>query len=172
MRCLKRNQRPFYYCLYVDGKNAESTAIVGQAVSGICICGNSEQSINFIIDEHGNETGERILNYASPVEMYANISQATGQANTEQFGNLENYDKVIVTDDMNCPIDENSVLFIDKKPEYSDAISNDVIESSTLFGNDTVIQKTYKVPVYDYIVRRVAKSLNSISIAVSKVKVS
>ena len=51
--------------------------------------------------------------------MLANISQATGQSNTEQFGNLENYDKVIVTDDLNCPIDENSVLFIDKEPEYS-----------------------------------------------------
>lgn len=172
MKCLKRNKRPFYYCLYVDSKTNSSTAISGEAICGISICGSSEQSANYIIDEHGNETGERILNYASPVEMYANISQATGQANIEQFGNLENYDKVIVTDDMNCPIDENSVLFIDKKPEFSDVTSNNVIESNTLFGDDTVIQKAYKVPVYDYIVRRVARSLNSISIAVSKVKVS
>ena len=65
------------------------------------------------------------------------------------FGNLESYDKVLITDDMNCPIDENTVLFIDKEPQ--------VVKDK---------------PLYDYTVKRVAKSLNSISIAVSKVKVS
>ena len=68
----------------------------------------------------------------------------------EQFGNFISYDKVIVTDDLTCPIDENTVLFIDKSPEYDDD------------GN----------PLYDYIVKRVARSLNSISYAVSKVTVS
>jgi hypothetical protein len=139
MRCLKRNQRPFYYCLY-------------------------KEEIP-ILDEYGNETGQTIVVYDEAVEMMANISQATGQSNTEQFGNLENYDKVIVTDDLNCPIDENSVLFIDKEPEWKDAEYN---EQTAI----TVTGATVKVPVYDYTVRRVAKSLNSISIAVSKVKVS
>ena len=124
MKTLKRNQRTFWYCLY-DHKIP-------------------------IVDEYGNQSGEEIVVYAEPVEMKANISQATGQSNTEQFGNLENYDKVIVTDWMECPIDENSVLFIDKEPEYS-------LEDN---------------PMFDYIVRRVAKSLNSVSIAVKKVNVS
>ena len=119
-----RNDTKFYYCLYSDKIP--------------------------IVDEHGNETGENQVVYAAPVGMYANISPASGAAQTEQFGNLENYDKVIVTRDMDCPIDENSVLFIDKEPEYS------------LDGD----------PIYDYTVRRVAKSLNSISIAVRKVNVS
>ena len=123
MNTLKRNQRTFYYCLYEDKETS--------------------------YDEYGNEAGERVI-YAEPVEMKANISQATGQSNTEQFGNLESYDKVIVTDWMECPIDENSVLFIDKEPEYS-------LEDN---------------PMFDYIVRRVAKSLNSVSIAVKKVNVS
>lgn len=101
-------------------------------------------------DDYGNETGSPRVLYGEPVEMKANVSQATGISNTEQFGNLENYDKVIVTDDVNCPIDENSVLFIDKEPEYS------------LDGD----------PMYDYTVRRVAKSINSVSIAVRKVNVS
>lgn len=139
MRCLKRNKRPFYYCLY-------------------------KEEIP-ILDEYGNLSGERIVTYDDEVLMEANISQATGQSNTEQFGNLENYDKVIVTDDMNCPIDENSVLFIDKEPEWKDAEYN---EATAI----TVTGATVKVPVYDYTVRRVAKSLNAISIAVSKVKVS
>lgn len=50
----------------------------------------------------------------------------------------------------NCPIDENTLLFVDKEPE---------------FGNDGN-------PLCDYRVRRVAKSLNSISYAISKVTVS
>lgn len=139
MKCLKRNQRPFYYCLY-------------------------KEEIP-ILDEYGNETGQTIVVYEDEVELSANISQATGQSNTEQFGNLENYDKVIVTDWIDCPIDENSVLFIDKEPEWKDAEYN---EQTAI----TVTGATVKVPVYDYTVRRVAKSLNSISIAVSKVKVS
>lgn len=146
MRALVRNKRPFYYCLYSDKIP--------------------------IVDEYGNETGEGIRTYEEPVLMYANISQATGQSNTEQFGKLENYDKVIVTDDLDCPIDENSVLFIDKEPEYTDGVTIDYQESSTLFGDDIATPVTVQTPVYDYTVRRVAKSLNSISIAVRKVEVS
>lgn len=139
MKCLHRNKRPFYYCLYK---------------------GEIE-----LLDEYGNLSGEKIVTYEDDVMEMANISTATGQSNTEQFGNLENYDKVIVIDDLDCPIDENSVLFIDKEPEYKDAEYN---EQTAI----TITGATVKVPVYDYIVRRVAKSLNSISIAVSKVKVS
>ena len=139
MRQLKRNERPFYYCLYLS------------TVS--------------VIDEYGNESGEGIETYSPHVKMYANISQATGQSNTEQFGNLDNYDKVLVTTDMNCPIDENSVLFIDKAPAYTDVPTH--IPTAITTSDATVT-----VPVPDYVVRRVAKSLNSISIAARKVSVS
>ena len=125
MRTLKRNQRKFWYCTDT---------------------GEREE----IYDEWGNATGEYIPVYNEEQEMYANISPASGYAQTEQFGNLESYDKVIVTDWMGCPIDENSVLFIDEEPEH-DASNG--------------------LPLYDYTVRRVAKSLNSISIAVQKVDV-
>ena len=94
-------------------------------------------------DEYGNETGEELVVYKPAVAMNANISAATGSAQVEQFGNFAGYDKVIV-------IDENTVLFIDKEPQYDED------------GK----------PLYDYMVKRVAKSLNSISYAVSKVTVS
>ena len=118
-----------------------------------------------MIDEYGNESGENIVVYQNPVEMYANVSPATGQSNTEQFGNLENYDKVIVTDDLECPIDENSVLFIDKQPEYS-------LVRTYRPTAITATEEFVRVPNYDYTVLRVAKSLNSVSIAVRKVRVS
>ena len=139
MKTLKRNLKPFYYCLF-------ASAIP-------------------ILDEYGNESGEQILTYEDAVLSHGNISQATGQSNTEQFGNLENYDKVIVTDDLNCPINENSVLFIDKAPEYT-SVPNYTATAVTTNASSV------SAPVPDYIVRRVAKSINSVSIAVRKVTVS
>lgn len=146
MRCLERNKRTFWYCLYTDREA--------------------------IVDEYGNETSEYRPIYSKPVEMEANISPATGMSNTEQFGNLDSYDKVIVTDDLSCPIDENTVLFIDKEPEYTEVDSHTVDEGDALYADDEVTPVSYSVPAYDYVVKRVAKSLNVVSIAVSKVKVS
>lgn len=146
MNTLKRNERPFYYCLY-----------------------NSEVPM---VDEDGFETGETIVTYHDPVMMSANISPATGMSNMEQFGNLENYDKVIVTCDLNCPITETSVLFIDKEPSYTQVPTHTVTEATALYGEDTIDVETVTVPVPDYTVIRVAKSLNSISYAVRKVELS
>ena len=146
LKALNRNQQTFYYCLF-------------------------QEKIP-VVDEYGNETSEYIVRYGTPTEMTANISPATGYSQTEQFGNLDNYDKVIVTTDMDCPIDENSVLFIEKEVEYTDAETVNYTPSDTVLGDDEVETVTVQVPVYDYVVRRVAKSLNSISIAVRKVDVS
>lgn len=88
--------------------------------------------------------------YGDAVELRANISPATGSTSVEQFGNNVEYDKVIVLDDTACPIDENSILFVDTTP--------------TKNSNGDY--------VYDYIVKKVARSLNSVSIAISKVVVS
>lgn len=88
--------------------------------------------------------------YSEPVALRGNISPATGSAHVEQFGNNVVYDKVIVLDNPDCPIDENSILFIEVEPELN-AVGD---------------------YVYDYIVKKVARSLNSVSIAISKVKVS
>jgi len=144
MRCLKRNMKTFWYCLYESSEDIE--------------------------DEYGNITGEKVAHYAPAVSMTANISAATGQAQTELFGNLDSYDKVIVTDNLNCPIDEHTVLFIDKEPEYDEEETEETVEGDALYGDQTVT-KVIRRPKYDYIVKRVAKSLNSISIAVRKVDV-
>lgn len=124
MKLMKRNLSPVYYCLYADKQPQ--------------------------VDEEGYETGETQVLYKPPKKLMCSVSPATGYAQVNMFGNLDSYDKVLITDDMSCPIDENSVLFIDKKPEFN----------------------SEGVPLFDYTVRRVAKSLNSISYAISKVKVS
>lgn len=117
MRTQVINRTPFYYSLFVKADPEK--------------------------DENGFYTGEKKLFYRRPVRYTkGNVSPATGNSSVEQFGTLENYDKVIVTADLNCPINENSILWID----------------------DLNTQHAY-----DYIVRRVARSKNSLSIAVAKV---
>lgn len=123
MKLMKRNLKPVHYCLYADRVP--------------------------LLDDDGNETSEQRIVYGEPVKLMCSVSPATGYAQANMFGNLESYDKVLITDDMTCPIDENTVLFVDKEPEFRDG-----------------------KPIFDYTVRRVAKSLNAISYAVSKVKVS
>ena len=102
-------------------------------------------------DEYGNKTGEYSIVYGNPVEIKANVSAARGEATTRQFGEDENYDRVIVLDDPKFPISVTSILWIDTLPEIAE-------DGST------------KTP-HDYIVKQVAASLNSVSIAVSKVNV-
>lgn len=126
MLTLHQNKTDFYYCLY-QGKTE-------------------------LTDDDNMPTGEYVITYSDPIHMRANISRATGNTNLEQFGNSLDYDKVIVTANTNCPIDENTILFIDKKPSKD--------------GNGNYLFD------FDYVVEKVAKSLNSISIAVKKVNVN
>ena len=142
-----RNDTQFWYCLYDP---------------------TTEYAV---LDENGNETGEIIPNYLSAVSMWANVSPASGQAQVEQFGNLDSYDKVIVSHDMNCPITEMSALFLEKEPEYATITTHELVVGSALFAPSAISEVTYQLPKNDYIVKRVAKSLNSISIAVRKVDV-
>ena len=102
-------------------------------------------------DEYWNLTGEYKLRYGNPQEAAGNVSAARGEVTTRQFGDDESYDRVIVMDDPKVPIEKSSILWIETMPViYSDG--------------------TTDTP-HDYIVKQVAPSLNSVSIAVSKVNV-
>ena len=125
MRCLTRNKTPFYYAPYID---------------------ESE-----ITDEYGNRTGEYELTYGNPVRVSGNVSAAQGNIQSRQFGESEMYDKVIVLDDRNTPIDEYAILWVDTLPHLNEDGSTDT--------------------PHDYIVRKVARSLNGVAIAISKVAV-
>ena len=136
MRCLERNKQTFYYCLYwkivpiylpLDGDDSDQARI---------------------------ETGESKVLYHRPVKLRANVSAAKGEAQIEQFGSSLQYDRVITLCDMSCPIDENTVLYIDKIPTKR-------FEGRLIHNDD-----------HDYVVVRVAKHLNTISIAIRKVDVS
>ena len=126
MRCMTRNKAAFYYAAY--GGETE------------------------IIDEAGNVTGEFVPSFSNPIVIKGNVSAARGEVQSRQFGESERYDKVIVLDDCNAPIDEHSILWVDTLPLLNEDGSTDT--------------------PHDYIVKKVARSLNTVSIAIGKVKVN
>ena len=124
MRCLERNKVSFWYCPFVRKEP--------------------------VVDEKGRKTGEQRVIYDAAVPVNANVSSAMGEAQEQVFGNLEAYDKVIVIEKPDFPMDENSVLFVDKAPAYAKD------------GQ----------PLFDYVVKQVARSLNTVSYAITKAVVS
>lgn len=113
-----------------------------------------------IVDEYGNVTGEYDVKHGKPVVGWANISAAMGETQTRQFGESLKYDKVVVMDNDSPPIDEYSVLWVDIEPQRN--------EDGSLMINE----RGSVITPHDYVVKGVAKSLNSLSIAISKVNVS
>ena len=125
MRCLRRNLVRIFYANYIDREAVK--------------------------DEYGNLTGEYKLQYGNPHEVEGNVSAARGEVTTRQFGDDESYDRVIVMDDPNVPIEKSSILWVENMPVIKPDGTTDT--------------------PHDYIVKQVAPSLNSVSIAVSKVNV-
>lgn len=179
MRTLDRNKRKFYYCLHTAKEK--------------------------IYDEDHNFTGDYTPSYAEAVMAYGNISAASGSTDTEQFGTEITYDKTIVLQGINWPIDENTVLVIDNDlfttdefvgngtartftmsevpqrmikvsidgvPTEDYARVGDEISFFTAPSDNAKIEVQYEpaIPNYDYIVVRVAVSLNHTVLAIKRVE--
>lgn len=100
----------------------------------------------------GKRTGQHKIKYGNPIEARANVSAARGSLDDEHFGINADYDRSITTCDKNLNLDESSVLWIEKTPEIA-------ADGST------------ETP-WDYVVVKVAKSINSTTVAIKKVSVS
>jgi len=107
-------------------------------------------------DSDGNYTGEKVVNYGTPTSIEINVSYvkgavdiSRGQASLEEYGIDTDYMATLVTDDMSCPLDETSVLWIGREPK--DAQQNDV--------------------PYNYTVLRRLPSLNSLTFVCREVDV-
>ena len=121
MQALAQNKQPIWYALYTG----KTDLIVG-----------------------GLKTGEKDASYTDPVKIWVNVSASRGTADIEQFGINENYERTICTDDVECPIAEDSLLWVGIEPT----------------DGQTQNPHNYKVV-------RVARSLNSVLIAIRKVSV-
>lgn len=117
MRSLKRNKIKIFYALFKE--------------------------VEEIVDEDGYATGEYTKTYEEPVELWINVSASRGASATREFGEVENYDRTMVTTEK-LPIDEKTILWVD----------------------ETDTNKPY-----DYEVVKKAPSLNEVQYAIRKVKV-
>lgn len=85
MRLLRKNRQPLYYSTY-KGKTAEK-------------------------DEYGNETGEYVVTYNTPVKASWNISFIDSDAEVEMFGIAARDVIRIAADKDGFPLDEASILW-------------------------------------------------------------
>jgi hypothetical protein len=104
------------------------------------------------IDEWGNATSEYAVGYTKPVKYSANISSEKNADTVAIFGTDFRYDRVIFVADKKFPVDENSVLWVDTMPLLDRNGDTDT--------------------PWDYVVKRVARSINGVNIAIAKVIVS
>ena len=118
MRGLMRNKRPIYYCNFVRTE---------------------------YVEKDGKKTGRRRTVYDNVVTVYGTVSTPTGSTTLDMFGTDKDYDKIVVLDQTDIDINENSVLWIDV--QYNDNVA------------------------HDYIVRRILKNRNFLTIGVRKVDV-
>ena len=136
MRCANRNKQTFWYALY----------------------GNIVRDD----DEYGNQNGTHVT-YYNPVKSSANISAAKGEVITRQFGDDDVYDRVLVVEDRDTPINEYTVLWVEREPELDANGALKVNASGEI------------VTPWDYIVRKVGRGLpkfGACTLAVSKVTVT
>ena len=122
MRTLVRNKQTIYYALYSSSTDT--------------------------VDEYGDYTGEPTATYSDPVELKANVSASRGNAEGELFGIDLDYSRTICIEGTDCPIKEDSILWIGRVPDDKGTVK------------------------HNYIVKAVAISLNNTVYAVKEVNVS
>lgn len=93
-----------------------------------------------VLDPDGYETGEHMPVYSGKLSALANIAPATGEANERAFGASVEYDRVICAN-TDFGMDENAQLWIDD----------------------------LNAPNPDYVVKRIARSINGVRIAIARV---
>ena len=84
MRTLSRNKRSLYYKLYLG--EVENT-------------------------DGGNLTGESTPAYGDLTELRCNVSASVGSDAVSAFGGFTNYSRTVAVADINCPMDEESIVW-------------------------------------------------------------
>lgn len=134
MKCMRRNTKVYYYADYI---------------------GKEE-----ITDENGNYTGESEIKYSDIKIVRGNLSSVAGTSNVEPFGTFKDYDLILVTDDLKCSIDENSIIWFLETPKVQ--VGTVVPSYETLMMSENRKNSG--------IVKRVSRTLNVLSIAIKLTK--
>ena len=124
MRELERNKQLIYYALL--NSTTEATDLAGY------------------------KTGELVKSYSAPAPYRINVSPARNNAERDAFGIDCAYSKTMSTADMDCPIKEDTLLWVGIQPSTS----------------------TVSAIPHNYYVVRKAESLNDIVYAIREVTLS
>ena len=109
------------------------------------------------IDDYGQHTGRFAPTYTAPISTAMNVREARGESFLAPNGIETEYSRRLVTCDMNCPLDIDTILWLDREPYVS-------VEED----GETVI----KCIPHNYVISGVAKSINNITYYAKEVNVS
>ena len=100
------------------------------------------EGVKDVMNDKGEYTGQQQVVYSEPIKGMGHITASRGSSEITQFGTNVAYDQTILMD--STDMTENSIIWIDISPEQP----------------------------YNYIVSRIAQSLNHVTIAIRRVEVS
>lgn len=95
MHCCERNKQTLWYSKYT-GKTA-------------------------VVDDYGCMTGEYVEAYSNPVKVRMVVSPASRQTILNPFGIQTPYSHTAITEDMNCEMDEESVVWMGIVPDSDES---------------------------------------------------
>lgn len=128
---------------------------------------------SYVTDSNGFKTGEKTISYSTPVSVRmsmaissgANNLGSQGMAELERFGIVTGYTHRAITEDLNCLITEESLIWYHR--DVSEEVTRTVMRTvtETIDGEEVThevhetVTETVPVP-HNFKVVRKAKSLN------------
>lgn len=114
-----------------------------------------------VTDENGFKTGEKEITYGTPVSVRmsmaissgANNLGSQGMAELEPYGVITGYTHRAVTEDLNCPMNEESLVWYKIEPTHEEQ------QEQTVNGETVTVTVTVQNP-HNFKVVRKAISLN------------
>ena len=115
----------------------------------------------YATDSNGFKTGEKIITYGTPAEVKmsmaissgANNLGSQGMATVEPYGIATGYTHRAVTEDLNCPMDEESKVWYGRTPTETRNVQK------VVNGETVTVQEIVQIP-HNFVVVRKAESLN------------
>lgn len=130
-------------------------------------------SDSYVTDNNGLKTGEKEQTYGTPTKVRMSMAISSGAnnlgsqgiASLEPYGIVTGYTARAVTEDMNCPMEEQSRIWFGILPTHT--------ETRTRTVNGETVTENVEVPnPYNYTVVRKAVSLNHLIYYLKEVDVS
>lgn len=129
--------------------------------------------VDYVVDGNGYKTGEKTITYTQPVKVRMSMAISSGANNLgsqgiaelERYGIVTGYTHKAVTDDLNCTMGEESLVWYKIEPTVTETKTVTRTVTETVDGEEVTTQVTEEVttetPVpHNFKVVRKSQSLN------------